>query len=173
MFRNKSGEREAIDAATANSVYFAAAAVIASAEVTAMHERLNAADIAAAISWARSPNDLARIRDRQSQAWRAGQRAADLAIEHNRVARRSVVAATLAAEACASGLTAEQFASSDLMDERISAIVRAVSVVRRSDAALDQRSRAWEDKTVAAPAGPRPPRRRDATAWPLPPIEAA
>lgn len=172
LFRSKSGEPVAINTTTANSVYFAAAAVIASAEVTAMGERLNAADIAAAISRIRTPGDLARIRERQRHAWLAGQHAANLAIEHNRVARRSVVAATLAAEVLASGLTAEEFASSELMNERIGAIVSAVSVVRRSDAALDQRSRAWEEKTVAAPAGPRHGRRQDATAWPLPPIQA-
>jgi len=137
--RNEDVRPLASEPAATASVFAAAAAVIAFAEAVVLQERVHAADVAAAAAWAVVPADLSRIFQAEQTAWLAGQHAGALAIEHNRIARRSVLAATLAADALAAGLTAEEFAVSDLMREHIAAIVTARTVVTDSETARQSR----------------------------------
>lgn len=133
-------------ATSAASIFASAAAVIASAEATVIQDEVRAADIAAASAWERRPIDLDCIFEREREAWLVGQQAADLTVEHTRVARRSVIAKTLAAEAIASGLTAAEYASSKLMSDRIAAIL----AVRPSTSAATLR---FTQREVESPDG--------------------
>jgi hypothetical protein len=121
---------------SAASLFAAAVAVIASAETIILEEQIAAAEIAAAIAWACVPMETARIFDAERAAWLASQHASIVAFEHNRMARRSVIAATLASEAFAYGLTAEELATTQLMSDGIGVILDAKHRVLRDHAPL-------------------------------------
>ena len=123
-------------AKAALSVFAAAAAVVASEEAVVMREQVDEAEIAAAAAWASIPIDITQIFEAERRAWLEAKRAGALAVEHNRLARRSVVAATIAAQTLSSGLDDHEFATSDLMAGGIAALVAAKRVAEDSHQAL-------------------------------------
>jgi hypothetical protein len=133
-------EAEALDdghspALPVSSVIAAAGAVVAAEEARRMQEYVDAACIAAAVAFARSPSAQGpSLAQRERSAWVANERVITFAAEHNRLARRSVLAATLAAEALANTMSADDLPTSTLMDDSLLAILDAKAVVRESDA---------------------------------------
>ena len=112
-------------AGAAAGVFAAAAALVARAEAEIVRERMDAANIAAATAWASVPVDAAHIFDVERVAWLEAACASEQTVDHQELARRSVLAATVAAEALADALGQEEYATSDLMSEGIAAIVAA------------------------------------------------
>ena len=117
------------EAISPEAIFASAAGVVASAEETVLQRGVEIADAAAATAWTSSAVDVDLIFDRERDAQLAREHAADLAVELKRVARRSAIAAELAAEAVTRGLTAREYVTSTLMSDRIRAILAADAVV--------------------------------------------
>lgn len=117
------------EASVAN-VIAVAAAVIASTEAADLQQRLDAADIAAAVAWARVPPGAAKIFESQRATWLASQDVAEGTPEYNVLARRSVLAATLAAQILARGVDTEEGATRAELRDAIAEILTAEFVVQ-------------------------------------------
>jgi hypothetical protein len=111
-----------------SSVFAAAAVVVASAEAVVMKEQDDAADIEAAAAWAAAPSETTSVFEADRVAWLEAAHAGERATENDPLARMSIMAATVAAEALASGLSEEELATSDDMTAGIAAILAARAV---------------------------------------------